>query len=113
MLCGGVYLLLKSIHVDSNFYMGHRLFSTGNVTITSGYVLIPLMFGVGMLFYNAKNPIAWLLTLGSLAMLIFGVITSVNFRLKSMDAFELIVILVLMVGGLGLSLSGLRGERAD
>jgi hypothetical protein len=41
-------------------------------------------------------------------MLIVGVITSVRFRLAHMTAFELLTILVLMIGGLGLFLSSLR-----
>ena len=112
MLIGGGYLLLSSIHVDNHFHMGHRLYSMGNMSITSGFVMIPFMFGVGMLFYNAKNLIGWVLTLGSLVMLIFGVITSINFRLQSMSAFELISILVLLVGGLGLMLSSFRSYQS-
>ncbi len=38
----------------------------------------------------------------------FGVISSVHFRLRHMTAFELISILVLLIGGLGLFLSSLK-----
>jgi hypothetical protein len=41
-------------------------------------------------------------------MLGFGVISSVDFRLRQMSAFELISMLVLMIGGLGLFLRSLR-----
>jgi len=108
MLVGGGYLLLNAIHVDNHFGMGQRLYTVGNVGITSGFIMIPFMFGIGMLFFNARNLIGWLLTFGSLVMLIFGVITSIDFRLQSMTAFELISILVLLVGGLGLMLSSFR-----
>ncbi len=112
MLCGGIYLLLNSIHVTSNFGFGARLYNFSNFGggfgITSGMIMIPFMFGVGIVFYNSRNWLGWLLALGSLAALIFGVIASVRFNMRHMSAFDLIVILVLTVGGLGLFLRSLK-----
>ena len=112
MMCGGFYLLLNAISVSSNFGMGARLYGFsafgGNYSITSGLIMIPFIFGVGMIFYNSKNFIGWLLALGSLTGLIFGVISTIRFSFKSMSAFDLIVILVLAMGGLGLFLRSLK-----
>lgn len=111
MLCGGIYLLLNSIHVSSHFGLGARLYSIsalGGMSVTSGMILIPFLFGVGMVFYNSRNPLGWLLTIGSLVALVFGVIASLRFNMRSMSAFDLIVILILTVGGLGLFLRSLR-----
>jgi len=110
MLCGGVYLLLSSINVYSHYGFGARLYSMGGYGITSGMIMIPFMFGVGMIFYNARNYLAWLLAGGSLIALVFGVISSIQFTFQSMSAFDLIVILVLTTGGLGLFLSSLRSS---
>lgn len=60
MMCGGFYMLLNSIQVTSHFGLGHRLYSFGgfggyNFGITSGMIMIPFMFGVGMLFIVAKT----------------------------------------------------------
>ena len=112
MMCGGFYLLLNSIRVTSHFGLGMRLYGFsafgGNHGITSGMVMIPFMFGIGMVFYNARNLIGWFLAGLSIVALIFGVISSIHFRFRSMSAFDLIVILVLAVGGLGLFLNSLR-----
>ncbi|KAA3659985.1 MAG: hypothetical protein DWQ10_07705 [Calditrichaeota bacterium] len=113
MIIGGGYLLLNAIHVTNHFSMGYGLYNFGGFRLTSGMVMIPFMFGVGIIFYNSKNFLGWLLAGGSLVMLIFGVITSINFRMRSMSAFELIVILVLLVGGIGLFLSSLRSFGDD
>ena len=109
MMIGGGYLLLNGIVVRPNFGMGARVFGIGGVTITSGMVLIPFIFGVGMIFYNSRNWIGWILACGALIALIFGVIANMTLELARMSAFELIVILVLLVGGLGLFLRSLRG----
>ena len=108
MMCGGFYLLLNSISVNSGFGFGMRLFGFGGFGITSGMIMLPFMFGVGIIFYNGKNFLGWLLALGSLVALIFGVISSIRFSFRAMSAFDLITILVLSVGGLGLFLRSLK-----
>jgi len=112
MMCGGFYMLLNAIMVTSNFGAGMRLYGFnafgGVYAVTSGMIMIPFIFGVGMIFYNSRNFIGWLLALGSLVALIFGVIASIKFTFRAMSAFDLIVILVLSAGGLGLFLRSLR-----
>ncbi len=112
MMCGGFYMLLNAIVVTSSFGFGARLYGWpgmgGSTGITGGMLMIPFILGVGMIFYNYKNYFGWLLAVGALAALIIGVIASVQMNLRSMSAFELIVILVLAIGGLGLFLRSLR-----
>ena len=108
MFIVGGYLLLNAIQISNSFYFGYGLFALGGFQITSGIVLIPFMIGIGMIFFNSSNYIGWFLAIGSIALLIFGVIASTHFTLRSMSAFELIMILTLMIGGLGLFLSSFR-----
>ena len=113
MMCGGFYLLFKSIGVTSSFGLGATLYGWGGHGVSGGMILVPFVFGVALVFYNAKNFIGWLLALGALAALVFGVISSVQFNLQAMSAFDLIVIMVLAVGGLGLFAGSLRRQRDD
>lgn len=110
MMCGGFYMLLNSIVVRASFGMGRQIYSVGGFGVTSGMIMIPFLFGVGLIFYNSKNFIGWILAVGSLVALIFGVISSVNFSMQRMSAFDLIVILVLCFGGIGLFLKSLRNK---
>jgi len=112
MMCGGFYLLLNAITVTSSFGMGMRLYgfsAMGSMyNVTSGMIMIPFMFGIGLIFYNGRNWLGWILALGSITALIFGVITSIRFSMRTMTSFDLIVILVLAIGGLGLFLRSLK-----
>jgi len=107
MMCGG-YLLLPSIIVGPSFELGSYVFSIGNFPVTNGMVLVPFLFGIGIVFYNSYNKLGWLLPLGSLTALIFGVFANLNIHFTSMSAFDLVVILVLFVGGIGWILGSLR-----
>ncbi len=111
MMIAGGYLFLSSIKIVNNFSLGYSLYRMGGLNLTSGLVLVPFIFGVGLIFYNAKNLIGWLLATASLIMLVFGVIASIDFRLAPMSAFELMTILVLAVGGLGVFLSSLQDYK--
>lgn len=112
MMCGGFYMLLNAITVTSSFGMGMRLYGFsamgGNYSVTSGMIMIPFIFGVGLIFYNSKNIFGWILSIGSITGLIFGVISSIRFSFKTMTSFDLIVILILAIGGLGLFLRSLK-----
>ncbi|MFT5172266.1 MAG: hypothetical protein ACI8W7_000430 [Gammaproteobacteria bacterium] len=110
MMCGGFYLLFNSIIVNAHFGVGVRLYGVGNFGITSGMIMIPFLIGVGLLFYNSANIVGWVLSLGSLVALMFGALSLINFSFRTMSAFDLIVILVLSFGGLGLFLRSLRAH---
>lgn len=112
MMCGGFYMLLNAITVTSSFGMGMRLYGFsamgGSYNVTSGMIMIPFIFGIGLIFYNSKNILGWILSIGSITALIFGVISSIRFSFRTMTSFDLIVILVLAMGGLGLFLRSLK-----
>lgn len=114
MMSGGFYMLLNAITVTSSFGLGSRMYGFNafgsSMNITGGTVLIPFIFGVGLIFYNAKNILGWLLSIGSITALIFGVISSVRFSMRTMTSFDLIIILVLAIGGLGLFLRSLKSS---
>jgi hypothetical protein len=107
MMIAGGYLLLRGIMVRPQFGLGHAMYSIGGFPVTTGLVLVPFAFGVGMVFYNARNWIGWLLAGGSVIALVVGVIASINFTMIQMSAFDLLVIIILLVGGIGLFLRSL------
>lgn len=111
MLIAGGYLFLSAIRVHHMFTFGYSLYSMGPVHLTTGMTLIPLALGIGIIFYNARNPFGWLLGLGSLIAICVGVISSIQFSMHGMSLLDLLIILTLFVGGAGLFLSSLRSSR--
>ncbi len=67
------------------------------------------MLGVGWIFYNAKSVWGWILATGSLVAIVFGALMSLSISIRTMSLLDLIIILVLLVGGLGLFARSLRG----
>ena len=110
MMVAGGYLFLNSIRVYHFFSLSYSLYAFGPVRLTTGMTLIPLCLGIVMIFYNARNVLGWLLFLGSLLAVCVGVIASIQFSLAGMSLFDLLVILTLLLGGLGLFLGSLRSQ---
>lgn len=111
MMIVGAYLLLVSIEVSNRLSFGYAIFAIGGHGVTTGMLFIPMIFGIGMIFYNPDNNLGWLLVILSGILLLFGIISSLNLHLRNMSAFELIMILVLLVGGIGLFLGSLRSKK--
>lgn len=112
MVISGGFLLLNSIDVFTPFWGGGGggrggLFNVGGVNITTGYVLIPFIFGVGMIFFNANNYIGWFLAGASILMLLVGVIANLRIGWNG-QLFELIMIIILFIGGVGLCLNSVK-----
>ena len=112
MMVAGGYLFLQSINVTLGMGFGYQFFNFWGFAITNGMVLVPFLFGIGMIFYNGRSLVGWALAAASLVMLAFGVIAQTHFQFRNMTAFDLITILVLLVGGIGLFLSSLRGDKS-
>jgi len=108
MMIAGGYLFLDAIQVTHHFAWGSPMFHVGSMRMTPGLIMIPFLFGIGLIFYNPDNDIGWLLVIATLVMLAVGIISSIHFRLRPMSALELMMILGLAIGGLGLFLSSMR-----
>lgn len=108
MMVAGGYLLLNGIIIRPTFGLGMGLFRLGGVQVTTGMVLIPFVFGVALIFYNGRSWLGWGLAAASLIAMVTGVIASLQLTMVGMSVFELLTILVLLFGGLGLFLRSLR-----
>ena len=70
--------------------------------LTASVRLLPLLFGIGLLFWNGRSAIGWLLTVGGALFILAGVIMNMHIYFQPTSLFNTIVMLVLLVGGSGL-----------
>jgi hypothetical protein len=101
MAVGGAYLLTQQVMVTSGFWawFGPNTF---------GLSLLPLMVGVGMLFFDGKSVVGWLLTLCGAAVILLGVLANLRVYFAPTSLFNTLAMLLLLAGGLGLIARSLR-----
>ena len=76
-----------------------------------GITLIPMLFGIGLLFWNGRSAIGWFLTVGGGLFIVAGVIANMHIYFQQTSLFNTIVMLVLLVGGIGLIVRALSPHR--
>lgn len=100
MAIAGAYLITNRIVVVSGFW------SLGGYSVF-GLSLIPLIIGIGILFFNGKSIIGWLLLFIGVVIIFTGVLMNLQIYFQSTSLFGTIVMIVLLVGGIGLILKAL------
>ena len=100
VLAGG-YLLLTRVSVISGgwLFYGYNAF---------GLTLFPLLIGIGVLFYNGRSILGWLLTLGGTLIILVGIVANLHIYFQPTSLFDTLTMLGLLAGGIGLVARSLR-----
>ena len=101
MAVAGGYLLMNQVVVTSGFWrmFGYDLF---------GLTLVPFLIGLGLVFYNGRSVLGWLLIFVGAVIIVSGVLANMTVYFRSTSLFNTLIMLVLLVGGLGLVARSLR-----
>jgi hypothetical protein len=103
MTVAGAYLLTNQVTVTSSFWTlwGYNTF---------GISLLPLIFGIGLLFFNGKSIIGWILLFIGIIIIFTAIIMNLQIYFQSTSLFNTIAMLVLLFGGIGLIARSLRSH---
>ena len=103
MAVAGAYLLASSVIVSSGLWTvrGYNAF---------GLSLLPLIFGIGLLFFNGRSKVGWVLLFAGIVIIFTGIIMNLQIYFQSTSLFNTIVMLVLLAGGVGLVARSLRAH---
>lgn len=101
MAVAGGYLILNQVTVTTGFWAlwGYNAF---------GLTLVPLLVGIGWLFFDGRSTLGWLLVFLGTAIIFVGIIAHLNIYFRPTTLFNTLIMLVLFIGGLGLIARALR-----
>jgi hypothetical protein len=104
MAVGGAYLLTQQVMVTTGFWgwFGPHTF---------GLTLLPLIVGIGVLFFDGKSVLGWVLTVCGAVFIFLGILMNLRVYFEPTSLFNTLVMLVLLAGGLGLVARSLRPQR--
>jgi len=99
MLVVGGYLLMNQVTVHGGYWRFG--FADGNGR-SFGITLIPLLFGIGILFFNGKSFAGRFLTGIGALIIVTGIIVNMDINFRQTSLMNTLIMLILIVGGLGL-----------
>jgi len=104
MVLTGGYLLLTRVSVMSGgwLFYGYNAF---------GLSLFPLLIGIGVLFYDGRSILGWLLTLGGALIVVVGILANLHIYFQPTSLFDTLMMLGLLAGGMGLVARSLRDAQ--
>jgi hypothetical protein len=99
----GAYLVTNRVTVYSGFprWFGDHTF---------GITLIPFLLGLGVLFFDGRSILGWVLAGGGLLVIFAGIIASLSIAFEPTSLFATLVIFGLMAAGAGLMARALRAH---
>jgi hypothetical protein len=103
MAVAGAYMLTNRVTVTSGFWQlwGYNTF---------GLSLLPLIIGIGILFFNGKSIAGWLLLFVGVVIIFTGILMNLQIYFQSTSLFNTIMMLVLLAGGIGLIARSLKSS---
>ena len=103
MAVAGGYLLTSNVTVHSSFW-------TFRGYDTFGLSLVPLVFGIGIVFFNGRSVLGWLLLVAGAVIIVAGILMNLRIYFEHTSLFNTIVMLVLLFGGIGLMARAVRAH---
>ena len=101
LAAAGAFLLTQRVVVTTS---GWRLWGYSGF----GLSLIPLMLGIGMLFYDGRSLVGKLLAFVGVVLIFAGVIMNLDVYFQSTSLFAFGMMIVMLAGGVGLILRSVR-----
>jgi uncharacterized protein len=101
MVIAGAYLFLSRVTVMSGYWTlwGYNAF---------GVSLIPLLIGIGLLFFDGRSVFGWILTFGGVIVMLVGIIANLHVYFSPTSLTNTLIMLGLLVAGVGLVARSLR-----
>jgi hypothetical protein len=99
----GIYIVFDHVTVHTSFW---RFF--GGPGTSFGLTMLPLLGGIGVLFFNGRSTLGWVLTVGGISLILTGVLMNMDIYFRPTSLWGTIVMFGLIVAGLGVFARGLR-----
>lgn len=109
LIFAGIFFLLSKAVVRSSWLT----FTVGGVNVSTGLIVIPLMFGVAWLFYNPKSFVAKMITVFGAIAIIGAIILSLRITFTTTSLFDYLIMILLIASGTGMLLRAYKIARAD
>jgi hypothetical protein len=103
MMAVGIYLVFDHVTVHTSYW---HFF--GSARSSFGATLVPLLAGIGLLSFNGRSILGWILAVGGIFAILAGVLMNLDMYFQPTSLWMTLVMFGLIACGLGLFVRALR-----
>lgn len=103
LLAAGLFMIMKNTYVGLSWYQ----WRIGGFGIPTGAIVLPLLIGIGILFFNGKSIIGWIVTVVGIVIIVLSIILSVEVRFATTSLYMFVLMFGCTFAGAGLLLRSL------
>lgn len=109
----GTFLAGLALAVAGGWLLTNQVVVTSGAWTLWGYnsfgiSLIPFLVGTGMLFFDGKSMLGWVLLGAGVVIILAGILTNLHLYFQPTSLFNTLTMLVLLAGGVGLIAKSVR-----
>ena len=102
----GAFLIFQNTTVSSSFGLSRMI----GFDPPFGLVLLPLIIGIIVLFFNEKSVLGWLLVIFGVLIILLGILMGLQITFRRTTLFIAILMYGMTAAGIGITLKGLFGK---
>lgn len=103
----GLFMVASNIRVGSNFL---TLLMSGQHGM--GFILLPLLIGIGMIFYDYNSRVAWTVTAVGVAIILISLLANMWISFASTSLIGLLVMVIPILAGVAMLARAARQYKA-
>ncbi len=107
LMAGGLFLIFQNTIISSGFTLVDIL----GFTPPTGIIILPLLIGIGVLFFNGKSVIGWILVTLGIITILLGLLMGLRMTFRPVTLYHGIMMFGMTAAGAGLFLKAFFGVR--
>ncbi|MFZ5987690.1 MAG: hypothetical protein ACOYWZ_11275 [Bacillota bacterium] len=102
----GAYLITQNTIIYTNF---SALSDVLGFNMPFGLIILPLLIGIGILFFNSKSVLGWIVLVFGILSILLGILMALKIQFKPITLYFGILMYGMTAAGLGLFLKSIFG----
>ena len=104
LLAVGLFMIFQNITVSSSWGRGGYIYHFGDFGIANGMIMLPIIIGIGMLFFMKKRIYGWIVLAIGVTFVLFTIFATTSIHWRTTSAYLFVVMFGMTAAGAGLVL---------
>ena len=106
IFCIGAFMIFQNTTISTSFGLSRMI----GFEPPFGVVLLPLIIGIIILFFNENSILGWILVIVGVLIILVGILMGLQITFRRTTLFVTLIMYGMTAAGIGITLKGLFGK---